>query len=90
MGFLGWSALLSDLIYIKVLTFEETTNSNSQGIVPLSEDYDGMLRRILLESKRSPYRDTSCIQTARSNLSYLITFLLTIDLLNMPLSDSPW
>jgi hypothetical protein len=59
MGFVSWLSLLSALVYVEVLAFEEVTNSNGQGIVPLAEDYDGVLRRVLLESERLPYKRTS-------------------------------
>ena len=58
MGVVSWLSLLSAPIYV----FEEITNSNGQGIVPLSKDYDGVLWRISLESERSPCQITSCSQ----------------------------
>jgi hypothetical protein len=64
MGIVSWLSLLSALIYVQVVAFEEITNSNGQGIVPPSEDYDGVLGRMLLESERSPCQSTSCRQTS--------------------------
>jgi hypothetical protein len=64
MGVVSCLSLLSAPIYVQVLAIEEITNSNGQGMVPLLEDYDGVLLRILMESERSPYRSTSCSQTS--------------------------